>query len=345
MGADPEISVVVGAYRRTEFVERAITSVLAQTLPRSAYEILVVTDFDASSLRERFAPDGVRFLRDGEPHIGRWLLGAIRQTRAPFLAILDDDDELEPERLAEALAVFRAHPEVGLYRNRVLPIDGEGRPIPEREWRSIDLDAEIEHRGSVLIPPRDPKALGPFLTEDGSVALSASTMIVRRDVLDGASGDAFALTSLPDFAFLVLAATRPSAIYLDARRLTRYRLHASNASVRAGQWRIAIDGHAALASVARARGRDDLAGWLDRFSVHYDRLYRGETVVMGVREHASRRTVVKDALSYLQFLGRHPAERRARLDVWSAPLYAGGYVVLPGLARWIAQARPTARRD
>jgi glycosyltransferase involved in cell wall biosynthesis len=343
MGAGPEIAVVVGAYRRTEFVERAIVSVLGQTVPRSAYEIVVVTDFDTSALRARFASDGVRFVRDGEPHIGRWFRGAIRQTRAPYLAILDDDDEFEPERLAEALAVFHAHPEVGLYRNRVRPIDREGRRIPERDWRPIDLDTEIERRGTVLVAVGDRAALAPFLTEEAGVAFNASTMIVRRDLLDGASEDVFALTELPDFALVVLAVTRPSALYLDARRLTRYRFQGSSVSSRTGWLPHAIEGHASLAAVARSRGRDDLAQWLGGLSVHYDRLYRGETVVQGVRERASRRTVVSSALSYLQFLGRHPAERAARLDVWSAALYAGGYVVLPGVTRRIALARPTGR--
>ena len=345
MGTEPEIAVIIGAYRREEFLDRAIDSVLHQTLPRAAVEIQVVTDFDASSWRTRYGTEGIEFARDSERSIGRWLLAAARRTRAPLVAFLDDDDEFEPARLAEAVAIFRTHPEIGLYHNRILPIDTEDRPLSEARWGPEDRDPTLERTGAALVPAGSRTGLAPYLTEDGSVAFSASTMIVRRDLLDGPPGDAFGLTNLPDFALVVLAVTHPSALYLDPRRFTRYRRHAANASDRTGQLRIAVDGHATLAAVARARGRDDLADWLERFSVHYDRILRGETVVNGIRGRVPRSRVASEALGYLQFLGRHPAERAARLDVWSAPLYAAGYLALPGLAYRIAAARPTARRN
>ncbi|HXW66890.1 MAG TPA: glycosyltransferase family 2 protein [Thermoplasmata archaeon] len=344
VGPTPEVSVIVGAYRRSEFVERAIDSVLAQRLERSRFEVVVLTDLDAPDLVERYGARGVAFVRSGEPRIGRWLLAAIDRTRAPWIAFLDDDDEFEPDRLASALDVLRSEPGTIFYRNRVRPIDRDDRPIPGPRWRTLDRDPAFDRTGPVRVPTGDRRALAPFLVEDATTSFNSSTMIVGRALFEGPLREAFAATQLPDLALFALSILVPGGLYLDDRRLTRYRVSGSNVSHQVAWLRHAVDGHAALASIARARGRDDLADWLAGLSVHYERMSRGETVVEGVRGRATRARVVDGALDYLRFLGQHPAERHARLDVWSAPLYAGGYLFFPGLAQRIALARPTAAR-
>jgi glycosyltransferase involved in cell wall biosynthesis len=345
MAALPEVAVVVGAYGRREYLPAAIDSVLAQTFPRSAYEIVVITDLELGDLRSRLDSADVTVVHDTEPRIGGWLAHAARRTTAPLVAFLDDDDEFEPDRLAKAVEVFRAHPEVGFYRNRVRVIDAAGRPIPRERWRTHERDARFDRTGPVAVGPSAGAAVVPLLADDAFVSFNSSTMIVRRELLAGDGGPTFESSQLPDLALAVIAALSPYALYLDDRRLTRFRFYRASVTHRVAWLRDAAESHAGLAAFARARGEDALARWLADRAVHYDRIHRGEAVLEGVLRAASRRDVATGALDYLRFLGHHASERSARLDLWSAPLYAGSYLVFPGLTRRLAVVRAAVLRD
>ena len=341
-GARPEIAVIIGAYRRSEFLARAVQSVLAQTLPRSAFEVLVVTDRPDPDLQRALERSGIRVRTDAEPRIGRWLADAVADTSAPLIAFLDDDDEFEPDRLQAAVGVFRAHPEVVFYRNRVRVIDRSGSPVPESRWSSLTLDPTYDRTGTRLVPTSDAAAVLELFESGATLSFNSSSMIVRRDLVVGETRAAFEPTQLPDLALAVLAALAPGAIYLDAGRRTRFRETAGSATRNYRWLRVSAESHERLAEYTLGRGAPALAAWLGERSVHFDRMFRGESVVEGVRSASSRREVARGALDYLRFLGRHPREWSTALNVWAAPLYAGGYVVAPSLARRLAVARPTA---
>jgi Glycosyl transferase family 2 len=345
MPDDPEIAVVVGAYRRSEFLPAAVQSVLAQTIPRAAFEVLVVTDQDDPNLRRGLERSGVAVRTDPEPRIGTWLLAAIRETRAPLVALLDDDDQFEPDRLAAALAAFRTHPEVGFYRNRVVVVDGAGATVPTDRWNRLELDPSFDRTGPLLVPAGDRARSLDLCRAGATFSFNASTMIVRRELLEGDTAAAFAESQLPDLALAVLAMTSPCAMYLDDRRRTRYRSALGSATHRVDWLGVAAESHARLGAHAERRGFPELASWLGERAVHFDRMHRGESVVESVRSASSRRAVADGAIEYLRFLGRHPREWSTELSVWAAPLYAGGYVLAPGLARRLAVARPTADRS
>jgi hypothetical protein len=344
MPPDPQVAVIVGAYRRREFLGAAIDSVLAQTIPRSAYEICVVTDLDLGGLGSRLESADVPVVYDAEPRIGIWLAHAVRRTRAPLVAFLDDDDEFEPDRLDRAISVFRDHPEVGFYRNRVRVIDAAGRPIPPERWRRHETDARFDRTGPITVGPGAEASVVPLLAREAFISFNSSTIVVRRELLEGEWAPAFEATQLPDLALSVVAALSPYTLYLDDRRLTRFRFYRASVTHRVAWLRQAAQGHDALAAFARVHGGDHLASWLGDRAVHYDRMHRGEAILEGVVGAASRRAIAAGALDYLRFVGHHPSERSARLDLWSAPLYAGGYVVFPGLARRLAVVRAAVLR-
>lgn len=338
----PEIAIVIGAYRRSEFLPAAVQSVLAQTLPRDSFEVLVVTDRDDPALARALERSGVAVRTDAEPRIGSWLLGAIRSTQAPLVALLDDDDEFEPDRLQTVVARFHEDASLGLYRNRVSVIDRTGAPVPPARWDSLHRDARFDRTGPVELRAGDRAASMAFLAGGASHSFNSSSMVFRRELLDGRGGEAFAATRLPDLALVTLAMLGPYGLYLDPRRLTRYREVSGSATRRVAWLRIAAESHAALADHAAREGFLPLAEWLANRSVHFDRMFRGESVVEQVRSASSRRAVADGAFEYLRFLGRHPREWSTELNVWAAPLYAGGYLLVPGIARRVAITRPTA---
>jgi glycosyltransferase involved in cell wall biosynthesis len=341
---EPEIAVILGAYRRSEYLAGALQSVLAQTLPRSAFEVLVVTDRDDPDRRRGLERSGVEVRTDPEPLTGTWLLGAVRATRAPWIAFLDDDDEFEPDRLEAAVRVIREHPDLGFYRNRVRVIDRSGAAVAAERWNPLEHNAELDGSGPRVVRAGDRAAAMEICRSGARMSFNSSTMIVRRELFDGDAEAAFAETRAPDLALAVLAFLSPFSLYLDDARRTRYRDLPGSLSHRFEFLASASDASRRLGDHAGRQGFDPLADWLHERGVHYDRLFRGESVVENVRAASSRREVATGAIDYLRFLGQHPAEWSTKLNVWSAPLYAGSYVLLPGLTRRLAVARPTAAR-
>lgn len=339
----PEVAVVVGAYHRERFLLSALRSVLAQTLPRDRYEVIVTKSFANPEVDRFLKEHRISSLTNEDPRIGTWLLKAVAATRTPYVAFLDDDDEFEPDRLFHALELFRADPGLGFYRNRVRVIDEHGEPVPTEAWRFYAVDPYFDARGPVTVPPQGKASLAELGLERTRVSFNSSTMIVRRELLEGELGAAFARTQLPDVTLFVLAALSPFGLYLDDRRLTRYRHYSGKVTHRVPWLRHACEAYCDLASLTQAHKSFELAGRLARISDHYDRLYRSGTIVDKVGAGADRREVARLAGEYLRFLGQHPAERPLTLDVWAAEVYAAGYLIAPRVARRIS-ARQAARR-
>ncbi|MGA9840261.1 MAG: glycosyltransferase family 2 protein [Thermoplasmata archaeon] len=343
MPTDPDVAVVVGAFARTNYVARAVASVLAQTLPRDRFEVVVLTGFTDPALERSLAADGVTSVVDPEPRIGRWLLRAIRSTRAPLIAFLDDDDEFEPDRLERIVAFFREHPEVGFYRNRVRVIDTNGTSLPPERWRCHEVDAGFDRTGPLLIASEAKAGTLPLIAHDIFGSFNSSTMVVRRELFDGELGAAFEETQLPDIALLMMALLSPYSLFFDDARRTRFRWHGDNVTRRVDWLRHAAEAHASLAELAHRRGRDDFAGWLSGLSAHYDRVFHSATILDGIHRRAPRRRVATDFLDYLRFLGTHPAERRPISEVWPVELYALAYVCAPSWGRRVASAPAAVR--
>ena len=329
----PEVAVVVGAFGRETFLPRAVRSVLGQTLPRDRVEVVVLTDFADGRLEASLAAEGVTSLQYAEPRIGRWLLRAVGVTHAPLIAFLDDDDEWESERLARAVEVFREHPEVGFYRNRVRVIDRDGVPVPAEGWRRLESDAAFDASGPILVPPGPKAGLAELAAVRTRVTFNSSTMVVRRELLEGPWADAFARTQLPDLALFLSAALGPYGLFLDDRRLTRFRRYDGNVTRRTAWLAEAARSYREGRDLARAHGRPDIASWLGDSSVQYEREYRAAQLFERIGARAPRREVARLAASYLRFYLEHPAGRGALVEVGTTELYSLAYCLAPALAR------------
>ncbi len=99
----PRVSVLMAAYNCATYVSEAIESVLAQTMPD--LELILVDDGSTDHSPEimaRYAAQDARVTvhRQENQGIGSATNQALRLARAPYVAILDSDDAMEPERLA-----------------------------------------------------------------------------------------------------------------------------------------------------------------------------------------------------------------------------------------------------
>jgi glycosyltransferase involved in cell wall biosynthesis len=105
----PEVSVVIPTLSRPALVTRAITSALAQTV--RDIEVIVVIDGPDAATRERLATIADPRLRvvelperGGAPNARNH---GVEAAAAPWVALLDDDDEWLPTKLALQLALAR----------------------------------------------------------------------------------------------------------------------------------------------------------------------------------------------------------------------------------------------
>ena len=343
MAGPPEIAVVVGDYSRRRYLPFAIASLGAQTLSRERFEIVVTKNWRDPEVDRSLAALRATVLFDEEPRIGRWLRHAVNACRAPIITFLDDDDEFEPERLERILEVFAKHPDLGFYRNRVRVIDREGRPIPFERWREHERDEAFDHLGPLYFSPRAKDRLLEVATRTTHATFNTSSMALRRELLDGDLGDGFEATQLEDLYLFLTGVLAPGGVYLDDRRLTRFRFYPGNVSRMVRWLGYAEWSYRDMAAVAARHGRPDFATWLADQSVHYGRMYRGSELVERVAARGGRREVAQRTAEYLRLLGRHPKERAWTVDTWAAALYGVAYVGLSGPVARFAQRRRIAR--
>jgi succinoglycan biosynthesis protein ExoO len=104
-----DISVVITAYNLERYIERAIASVLAQK--EVDVEIIVVDDCSTDntwsliSAMTHACIRAIRLKRNGGPSTAR--NAGFAAATAPWIAVLDGDDAMEPERLCRMLARAR----------------------------------------------------------------------------------------------------------------------------------------------------------------------------------------------------------------------------------------------
>ena len=119
----PRISVIIPAYRVTEYIAETLDSVLAQTF--TDYEIVVVNDGcpDTAALERVLAPyrEKIVYLKRENGGLSAARNTAIAAARGEFLALLDGDDAWEPGYLAYQVGVMEADPAAAVvYSNGVV---------------------------------------------------------------------------------------------------------------------------------------------------------------------------------------------------------------------------------
>lgn len=118
MNETPKVSVIIPTYNRSHTIERAITSILNQTL--QDFEIIVVDDGsrdDTMGVLDRLPAARIRSLHH-QHNLGP---AAARNTgigvaRGEYVAFLDSDDEWLPEKLSEQVDQLQGAPD-GVYAN------------------------------------------------------------------------------------------------------------------------------------------------------------------------------------------------------------------------------------
>lgn len=143
----PRISVICSVYNGIEHIDKAVPSILSQTL--TDFEFLIVddgSDDGTSEFLERVVARDtrVRVFRLERTGLARAVNYALRFARAPYVARQDFDDISYPERLERQVEYLDEHPEVGLVGSWYV-LDDTNRG--ERYVRQYPLDDFSLRRG------------------------------------------------------------------------------------------------------------------------------------------------------------------------------------------------------
>ncbi|MBC5825384.1 MAG: glycosyltransferase family 2 protein [Candidatus Eremiobacteraeota bacterium] len=132
--SSPLVSVVMPAYNCQSHLGEAISSMLGQTL--TDFEFIIIDDGStdgtpAALERHRRRDARISVVSQNHGGLGAALLVGCKLARGDFIARMDADDVSMPERLAQQVAFFEAHPEVGLCGTWAKTVGDD----PGHEWR------------------------------------------------------------------------------------------------------------------------------------------------------------------------------------------------------------------
>jgi GT2 family glycosyltransferase len=223
------VSVVIPSYNRARHLPNAIASVLAQR--HQNLEIIVVDDGSQDETREVVTSFGdlVHYVYQRNGGVGSARNTGIRHATQEFVAFLDSDDRWAEGKLSMQLAVFDAHPEVGMvFSDFVIEKpSGEIQTRGAARWVGHSLAFPMMRRGQLRRPPaaagQDWPAdsveywSGPMYRQllDELPVLTSSVM-VRRAVLDASTFYAEHVVLFEDWEFFARLARKAPVAYLAA---------------------------------------------------------------------------------------------------------------------------------
>lgn len=125
----PLVSVIIPSYNCATYLPEAIDSVLAQTY--SNFEILVIDDGSTDQTAELLQAysnqhDAITAIHQQNQGVAVARNHGIQQAKGEWVAFLDADDILLPDKLAAQLAVAAAHPAAGIIHSGWQRVDSQG---------------------------------------------------------------------------------------------------------------------------------------------------------------------------------------------------------------------------
>ena len=213
----PETSVILSTHNNAAFLAAAIDSILGQTY--QDFELIVVDDGstdDTQAVLAMYNDQRVRVLvNPTQQGLPRSLNHALVAAQGEFIARMDGDDVVHPERLAHQLAYLKQQPSVGSLGTQVVRIDTNNREI-----------------GGYPHLPLKHSLIAWHLFLD--VAILHATTVTRRSVLDtvGHYNPVYPVTEDLDLWLRLLFVTRFANL---PQKLYHYRRHHHSVTQRNAQ--------------------------------------------------------------------------------------------------------------
>ena len=138
----PLVSVITCSHNpRADYLARVLVALDAQTLDRDRWEFIVIDSGSSDPLDGRVELSGhprSKIVREDESGLTRARLRGIAESTGDLLVFVDDDNELDPDFLEQALRIYESRPEIGAWSGASRP--GFEEPPPSwtrRYWGNL----------------------------------------------------------------------------------------------------------------------------------------------------------------------------------------------------------------
>ena len=138
----PLLTIGLPVYNAAPFLEDALRSILAQTF--GDWELVAVDDGSAdnsSRILQQLKDARVHSLVDGQHRgLGARLNQIVGLAKGKYIARMDADDQMHPERLSRQVAFLEQHPEIDVVGCGLISFDRKERPMSVRRVASGHAD-------------------------------------------------------------------------------------------------------------------------------------------------------------------------------------------------------------
>ena len=211
------VTVIMPAYNAERFVATAVRSVLAQT--HADLELIAIDDGSTDRTRElleMLAEEDVRVRVVSHPNygMGRSLNEALELARHKWVARMDADDLMVPNRLERQLAFLSEHPQLVVASSLVYYIDEDGHTI-----------------GRNSSPFTDPAKVQEAVARNWLVGFHHPAVIMRKEVVQEAGGYRPEFWPAEDADLWNRILERHAGVIVQGEHLMKYRIHGASVCV------------------------------------------------------------------------------------------------------------------
>jgi glycosyltransferase involved in cell wall biosynthesis len=210
----PRVSILLTCYNHIRYLPACVEGIRRQTF--RDYEIVAIDDGSQDFSREWLAEQSdIRCIFNDE-NLGTYetLNVGLRSTSGEFVAVLNDDDLWEPEKLSRQVALLEKFPKVGVVHTGGTFIDGDGK---RQEGNPLGFAFPRFETGDVLLG----------LVYENKVIASAA--LARRACFEQVGEFNREYFGSGDWEMWFRIAEHFDFGFVDAP-LTHYRVHGANAS-------------------------------------------------------------------------------------------------------------------
>ncbi len=183
--SDALVDVILPAYNGSKVIRNALDSALAQDV---ALQVIVVDDGssdDTAAIARSYGP-GVTVITQANRGVSGARNTGLAASRAPYIALLDQDDRWQPGKLARQLKLLQDHAAVGLVFTDMQLFEGDGSIVEDGFLATTPAYAALNREpigdGAFLMPTDIAKAVVRFNF------ISPSTVLLRREAILDVNG-------------------------------------------------------------------------------------------------------------------------------------------------------------
>lgn len=224
----PMISIIITAYNRLDFIDRAIESVARQTLDPSNLQVILVTNFQYNLNLPKSKYHSI-FVINTNGTIGHFLYMAMLKAEGEIIAFLDDDDIWANNKLEIINDKFLQNKDIYYYHNSAKYINLQDKEIKYKrplDSKKIFLKKNGTYDFSMSNP--DNRSINLALIVSGDFNLSS--ICIRRNLISSSLAQLRRVEGSTDAFFFWLSIVSGHTLYFDYSKLTDYRVHDRNSS-------------------------------------------------------------------------------------------------------------------